>query len=192
MSEVTQILNALSRGESQAANDLLPLIYEELRKLAAQKMAQEQPGQTLQPTALVHEAFLRLVGPANADGFANRRHFFAAAAEAMRRILIDQARRKKAQPARAQSFDIGSLTLQSDPGPEAHLAVNEVLDELAQNDPECAELVKLRFYAGMSMPEAAQAMDQPLRSIERLWTFARAWFYQRLNRSFSPTCDGEL
>lgn len=182
MSEVTRILNALQQGEPQAAKDLLPLVYEELRKLAAQKMVREQLGQTLEPTALVHEAYLRLIGPGNAEGFANRRHFFAAAAEAMRRILIDQARHKNLMSSRLKLADIEGLILQRDPLPETQLAVNEVLDELAQKDPEAAELVKLRFYTGMSMPEAAQAMDQSLRSVERLWTYARAWLYQRLSQ----------
>lgn len=183
MSQVTQILDRVERGDSQAAEELLPLVYDELRKLAAQRLANERPGQTLQATALVHEAWLRLVGGAEAR-FANRPHFFAAAAEAIRRILIDRARRRgvreKAGFAERQELSESKIIFAVDPA--ELLSVNEVLNQLAAEDPSAADLVKLRYFVGMSMPEAAEALGLPLRSAERLWTFARAWLRHALDR----------
>jgi|ERR1051326_3168597 RNA polymerase sigma factor (TIGR02999 family) len=181
MSDVTQILERVEQGDGRAAEELLPLVYEELRKLAAHKMAQEQPGQTLQPTALVHEAWLRLIGPANTQ-FQGRGHFFAAAAEAMRRILIERARRKKV-------FEKGGFVTPEEctesklivTAPrEELLAIHEALARLEGEDAQAAALVKLRYFVGMSMPEAAEAMSMPLRSAERLWTFAKACLRQEI------------
>jgi RNA polymerase sigma factor (TIGR02999 family) len=177
MSDVTRILQAAEQGDPQAAEQLLPLVYEELRKLAAHKMAQEQPGQTLQPTALVHEAWLRLVGRDEQPQFQNRGHFFAAAAEAMRRILIERARRRKVLEKggfRTPEECTESKLVLGAPDDEL-LAVHEALDGLAAEDADAATLVKLRYFVGLSMPEAAEALRMPLRSVERLWSFARAW-----------------
>ena len=176
MSEVTRILQAVNAGEGQAAEQLLPLVYEELRKLAASKMAREAPGQTLQPTALVHEAWLRLAGEQQA-GWIGRAQFFAAAAEAMRRILIERARKRKAIK---HGADAGHEPLEEDhlemPAPtDEMLAVHEALDQLTALDAQAADLVKLRYFVGMTMPEAAAALGLPQRSAERLWTFAKAW-----------------
>jgi RNA polymerase sigma factor (TIGR02999 family) len=182
MNEVTQILNELERGEKQAANKLLPLVYDELRKLATQKLAQEKPGQTLQSTALVHEAYLRLVGPANVDGFASRCHFFGAAAEAMRRILVEGARRKGRlkHGCGHQRVDLESCCLVSAAPPLDLLALDEALSRLAETEPAKVELVKLRFFAGLTMPEAATALDISLATTERYWTFAKSWLYAEL------------
>jgi len=183
MSDVTRILDRVQHGDSQAAEELLPLVYGELRKLAAAKLAQEAPGQTLQATALVHEAWLRLGGSEEA-GFANRAHFFAAAAEAMRRILIERARRRavleKGGFAERQELTESKIVLAADP--IELMAVHEALDQLAEEDPTAADLVKLRYFVGMTMPEAADAMGLPLRNTERLWTFARAWLRDALQR----------
>jgi RNA polymerase sigma factor (TIGR02999 family) len=176
VSDVTRILEAAQQGDPRAAGELLPLVYDELRRMAAYKMAQEAPGQTLQPTALVHEAWLRLAGH-DSPGFQGRAHFFAAAAEAMRRILIETARRKHslkrgAAPEREELRD--SHLVQVVPTDEL-LAVNEALSLLAAEDPVSADLVKLRYFVGMTMEEAAAALGLPLRTAERLWTYARAW-----------------
>lgn len=175
MSDVTRILDRVQQGESKAAAELLPLVYEELRKLAARNMAHERPGHTLQPTALVHEAWVRLTE--KDCPWENRRHFFAAAAEAMRRILIERARRRKvlAKGGFAEPTEwTESKVAVSAPADEV-LAVHEALTGLAAEDAVAAELVKLRYFVGLSMPEAAEALGLPLRSAERLWTFARAW-----------------
>jgi RNA polymerase sigma factor (TIGR02999 family) len=186
MSDVTQILQRVERGDAHAAEDLLPLVYEELRKLAAHKMAQEQSGHTLQPTALVHEAWLRLGGKTDSLGsFRSRAHFFGAAAEAMRRILIERARRKQVLAKGGYAFPeecTESKLILTAPADEL-LAVNEALDRLAVEDAPAAQLVKLRYFVGMSMPEAAEAMNLPLRSAERLWTFARAWLRKEVRGS---------
>jgi len=178
---VTRILNAVGRGDAQAAEQLLPLVYDELRKLAAHKMASESPGQTLQPTALVHEAWLRLTGIQNAM-WEGRAHFFAAAAEAMRRILIENARRKLAQKRGMRShrveLDTVNAVVQADDA--TLLRINDALETLAQEDPPSAELVKLRFFVGMTNEEAARAMGVSERTAKRYWAFARAWLYQRL------------
>jgi RNA polymerase sigma factor (TIGR02999 family) len=183
MTEVTRILNSIEHGDAKAADALLPLVYQELRRLAAQKMAHEAPGHTLQPTALVHEAWLRLVGDASQE-WDNRGHFFAAAAESMRRILIENARRKHALK-RGEQLDRVSLetievAILADP--EALLLVNEALEKLEQEDKEAAELVKLRFFAGMTNEEAGHALGVSTRTAKRYWTFARAWLFRELRR----------
>jgi len=185
MSQVTQLLNAIDAGDSQAADQLLPLVYEELRKLAAAKMAQEQPGQTLQPTALVHEAWLRLVGTEEVR-FSGRGHFFAAAAEAMRRILIDRARQKHAlkRGAGAQRVDLDELEVAVQADDDTLLAVNEALEKLAKEDPDSAKFIQLRFFAGLTNDEAAQALGIPERTARRHWSFARAWLYRELRKQF--------
>src|SRR5437868_3574881 len=177
MSEVTRILDALEHGEPQAAEQLLPLVYDELRRLAAAKMAQEKPGQTLDATALVHEAYLRLTDVDGSPSWKSRSHFFAAAAEAMRRILVDRARRKSSQKRGGASLrvDIDQADLATAEQSEEILAVDEALDGLAAADPQAAQLVKLRYFAGMSIPEAAQVLDIAPRSADRLWSYARAW-----------------
>ncbi len=164
-------------GTNPAASELLTLVYEELRKLAAHKMAQEQAGHTLQATALVHEAWLRLVGNQQQARFQNRAHFFGAAAEAMRRILIERARRKLvlAKGGFAAQDELTESKLVLAAPPDEMLAINEALDRLAAEDRVAADLVKLRYFVGMSMPEAAEALGLPLRSAERLWSFAKTW-----------------
>ena len=183
MNEVTRILNAIERGDSAAAEELLPLVYQELRRLAAHKMAGEAGGHTLQATALVHEAWLRLV-EGSAQRFDNRGHFFAAAAEAMRRILVDHARRKKSLKRGSgealESFDESVIVLSAPP--DELLAVHEALDRLAAQDAPAAELVKLRYFVGMTMEEAASALNMAPRSTERLWTYARAWLKREIRQ----------
>jgi RNA polymerase sigma factor (TIGR02999 family) len=178
---VTQILDAVEAGDAQAAERLLPLLYDELRRLAAAKMAREAPGQTLQPTALVHEAWLRLID-GQAQHWQNRAHFFAAAAEAMRRILVERARRRKvlARGGFAHQTELTESALLAPAPDDELLAVHQALDKLEAEDARAAELVKLRYFAGLSMPEAAEALDLPLRSAERIWTFARAWLRHAL------------
>ena len=180
MSEVTQILTAIDQGQARAG-ELLPLVYEELRKLAAARMARESPGQTLQPTALVHEAWLRLVGDANPK-FDGRAHFFAAAAEAMRRILIDNARRKRAlrHGGGQARLDIQDLEIAAAEREDELLAVHEALEKLAAEDAGLAELVKLRFFVGFTNKEAAELLGVSEPTIERRWAFARAWLYQQI------------
>lgn len=186
MSDVTQLLDALQRGDSNAGEALLPLVYEELRKLAAHKMTGESPGHTLQPTALVHEAWLRLGGE-NQPRWENRRHFFAAAAEAMRRILIDRARRRQVRhkAGLAVAVELHESQLPEESSTSELLEVHEVLDTLARVDASAAELVKLRYFVGMSMTEASEVLGIPLRSAERLWAFARAWLHKALKPSSS-------
>jgi RNA polymerase sigma factor (TIGR02999 family) len=177
MSDVTQLLNAIELGNPAAAGQLLPLVYDELRKLAAQRLAQEKPGQTLQPTALVHEAYLRLVDVDNAQQWNGRGHFFAAAAEAMRRILIDQARRKCGQRrggARRRRELLDEHLVEA-PFSEELLDLDEALSRLAVADPQAAELVKLRVFAGMSVEEVAQLQGTSPRTVKRNWAYARAW-----------------
>ncbi len=187
MSDVTQILSAIEGGDAQAAERLLPLVYEELRKLAAQKMAQENPGQTLQATALVHEAFLRLVGSGPERKWQGRRHFFAAAAEAMRRILIESARRKKGikhgghlQRQDLLEQDLLESELTAVTPPDELLALDEALTRLAHDDPPVAELVKLRYFAGLTIDQAARTLDISARTANRYWTYARAYLHQEL------------
>src|SRR5215475_9678047 len=185
MKEVTRILSAIEQGDPHAAEQLLPLVYEELRKLAAQKLAQEKPGQTLQATALVHEAYLRLVAsPGRQSGepeqpWESRGHFFAAAAEAMRRILINHARdrgRQKRGGGR-QRVDLDRLALADQASDDQVLALDEALRRLEQHSPPCAQLVKLRFFTGLTMGEAAVALGIAVRTAHRYWAFARAWLY---------------
>ena len=177
MNEVTQILSDLARGDAHAAGQLLPLVYEELRKLAAARLAQEAPGNTLTATALVHEAYLRLVGPQGAARWDSRGHFFAAAAEAMRRILVDHARRKAAA---RHGGGLARLELEPDLAAareprEDLLALDEALDRLAVADPLKAEVVKLRYFAGLTLPETAAALGLSERTAGRHWAYARAW-----------------
>jgi RNA polymerase sigma factor (TIGR02999 family) len=182
MSAVTQILNAIEQGDPSAAGQLLPLVYDELRKLATQKLAQEKPGQTLQATALVHEAYLRLID-ADADQLWNgRSHFFAAAAEAMRRILIENARRKQAVKhgggLRRVNLDQGDALAEAPP--EDLLALDEALERLTRHDPRGAQLVKLHCFAGLTVEQAAEALGLSRSDGYRLWTFVRAWLHSQL------------
>jgi RNA polymerase sigma factor (TIGR02999 family) len=182
MTDVTRILSAIEAGDPHAAEQLLPLVYDELRRLAAAQMAGEKPGQTLQATALVHEAYVRLVGGDAARRWAGRGHFLAAAAEAMRHILVEVARRKGALKrgagrARAEFRD---ADLAVDEAPDEVLAVDEALAGLAAADPQAAELVKLRYFVGLSVPEAAEALGLTTRTAERLWAYARAWLRRAL------------
>ena len=182
MSEVTQILSAIEHGDAQAAGELLPLVYEELRRLAAHKMANEIPGQTLQPTALVHEAWLRLVGKDGHAQFKSRGHFFGAAAEAMRRILIENARRKQAQRhgGGQQRVDVQEIEIATEVKSDELLALNDALDKFAQLDPAKAELVKLRYFVGLTIEEAAEILGISQPTAKRHWTFARAWLYAEI------------
>lgn len=177
MSDATQILQRIEHGDRKAAEELLPLVYDELRKLAAEKMAHEKAGQTLQATALVHEAYIRLVDVEKAQCWNSRGHFFAAAAEAMRRILVEHAREKQRLKHGGDSHRIrlpdGDLI--ADDRVDEILRVHEALDALAHKDSEAAELVKLRFFAGLTLTEAAAALDIPRRTIDRLWVYAKAW-----------------
>jgi RNA polymerase sigma factor (TIGR02999 family) len=182
MSEVTRILTAIEQGDPHAAEQLLPLVYKELRKLAAQKLHQEKPGQTLQATALVHEAYVRLVDCKQVQGWDSRGHFFAAAAEAMRRILLNRARDKHrlkrgGDRRRVELNQIEDALSASD---YQLLAVDQAVDELAAEDATAASLVKLRFFAGLGMREAAASLGMSQRTAERLWAYARAWLYDRL------------
>jgi RNA polymerase sigma factor (TIGR02999 family) len=181
MSEVTRILSAIEQGEPHAADQLLPLVYDELRKLAAARLAQEQPGQTLQPTALVHEAYLRLVDVETAQHFNSKGHFFAAAAEAMRRILVDNARRKQSQKRGGGHARVDLDQFAASPeDPGDVLDIDAALEGLAGADPQAAELVKLRFFAGLTVPQAASALGISPRSADFLWAYARAWLLRFL------------
>jgi RNA polymerase sigma factor (TIGR02999 family) len=182
MENVTQILSAIEQGNPQAAEQLLPLVYEELRKLAAQKMARETPDQTLQATALVHEAYLRLVGGAAPVPWNSRGHFFAAAAEAMRRILIDRARHKQGQGQRPRQRrrELTDGDLLANPVSDDLLDLDEALSKLAQADPQAGELVKLRVFAGMTVEEIAQFQGVSPRTVKRSWAYARAWLGRAL------------
>jgi RNA polymerase sigma factor (TIGR02999 family) len=181
--DVTRLLDAAAAGDPKAAAELLPLVYDELRKLAAVRLAAEKPGQTLQATALVHEAYLRLVGgTAGEPGWDGRGHFFAAAAEAMRRILVDSARSRRSQRRGGQSArqSLDHLEAGVPASDDELLAVNEALDRLHQVDPAKAELVKLRYFAGMTIPEAAQALGVSVTTANRYWAYARAWLHEEL------------
>ena len=184
MSDVTRILEAIEQGDPKAADELLPLVYEELRKLAAHKMANEVSGHTLQPTALVHEAWLRLVGEAQ-PVFENRGHFFSAAAEAMRRILVENARRKHRlrHGGELKRVDFTDLDVAIAEDDDAVLAVSEALDRLTKLDPVAAELIKLRFFGGLSNVEAARVLGLAERTAKRTWAYARAWLYDELKRT---------
>jgi RNA polymerase sigma factor (TIGR02999 family) len=180
MTDVTRILSAIDGGDPHAPEQLLPLVYDELRKLAAAKLAQEKPGQTLQPTALVHEAYLRLVDAEQAQQWNSRGHFFAAAAEAMRRILVDRARHKASRKAGGGRVrcDLDALEIALPEIPEDLLALDEALSRLAAADKKSAELVHLRFFAGLPLPEAAQLLGISPRTADRMWAYARAWLHQ--------------
>jgi RNA polymerase sigma factor (TIGR02999 family) len=186
MQEISQVLEAIERGEPNAANDLLPLVYDELRKLAARKLAQEKPGQTLSATALVHEAYLRVIeggkeGSTRAGDpkWANGRHFFGAASEAMRRILVENARRKAREKhgggRRREHADLDGLSATD--SPEEVLALHDALDEFARHDPLKAKLVELRFFGGLTLEEAAACLDISLSTADRAWKYGRAWLY---------------
>jgi RNA polymerase sigma factor (TIGR02999 family) len=186
MSEVTRILSAMEQGDGHAAEQLLPLVYEELRKLAAQKLSHERPGQTLQATALVHEVYVRLVGAdvesVPAERWKGRQHFFGAAAEAMRHILIDNARKKRRDKHGGawRRIELNDEMPAPTAGSEDLLALDEALDKLSAEDPEAAAVVKLRYFAGLSVEEAAETLGMSRASAYRHWTFARAWLLQEL------------
>jgi len=182
MSDVTRILNALEQGDDKAVDKLLPAVYQELRQLAAQKLTAERPGHTLQATALVHEAYLRLIGTGD-QAFKNRRYFFGAAAEAMRRILIENARRKQRlrHGGGHRRIDLDRIDA-SDQEASGHiLALDEALKKLSQDDPQKAELVKLRYFAGLNLKEAADLLGISKSTADRYWSYARAWLFRELN-----------
>ena len=182
MNEVTRILGAVARGDAQAARELLPLVYDELRRLAAQKLAHESAGQTLQPTALVHEAYLRLVGDGEGPAWDGRKHFFAAAAEAMRRILIDNARRKRAEKRGGHQFrqELDPSEIAAPEVGEDVLALDEALERLAAADAPVAELVKLRYFGGLTVKQAAEVLGVSPRTADAYWAYARAWLLTEL------------
>lgn len=189
---VTQLLSAIEGGNSQAAGQLLPLVYEELRRIAAHKMANEKPGQTLQPTALVHEAWLKIAGT-NQQQWKGREHFFGAAAEAMRRILIDQARRKLAQK-RGGKIDPATLhesRIEMRAPSEEIVAVHDALDELARQEPATAEVVKLRYFTGLTSAETADVLELSLSTVERHWAYARAWLKRAIEESEHKSFSAE-
>ena len=191
MSELTEVLTAIERGEACTAGELLPLVYDELRHLAAHQLSHERPGQTLQATALVHEAWLRLAvptGPAgNGQLWNGRRHFFAAAADAMRRILIDRARRKgsRCHGGELRRVELDTTQIAAPLPDDQLLALDQALDELAEEDPTAAELVKLRFFVGLTHAQAAGMLGLSRSAADRIWVFARAWLFERVR--FSPT-----
>jgi RNA polymerase sigma factor (TIGR02999 family) len=184
MSDVTRILSDMDHGDPKAAEELLPLLYDELRKLAAQKMANEAPGQTLQPTALVHEAWLRLVGSGH-EHWNNRRHFFGAAAEAMRRILVEHARRKQRlkHGGGQRRLDLSQVDVAVASDDETVVAVSEAVEKLASHNPIGAEMIRLRFFAGLSNTEADELLGLPERTARRTWAYARAWLYDELKKT---------
>ena len=181
MSEVTRILTAIEDGDAHAAEELLPLVYEELRKLANARMASEPPGQTLQPTALVHEAWLKLMGSGR-DQWKNSRQFIAAAAEAMRRIMVDRARRKAAQKHGGQQMRIDreATDLALPATNENFLLVNEALNQLSEEDAQTAEIVKLRYFIGLTTKETAEALGESIDTVKRQWSYARAWLFRHI------------
>ena len=183
MSDVTRILNAIERGDATATDELLPLVYEELRLLAAQKLSHELPGHTLQATALVHEAYLRIIGDAP-QGWQNQGHFFAAAAEAMRRILVENARRKKRKKhgGGRKRVDMSALDVAVATDEETIILVNEALERFSAVDELGARLIKLRFFAGISNVQAAKMLGIPERTAKRTWAYARAWLYEEIQR----------
>jgi RNA polymerase sigma factor (TIGR02999 family) len=188
MNEVTHILSAIEQGDPHAAEQLLPLVYDELRRLAAQKLAREKPGQTLDATALVHEAYLRLVDVEEAQHWNSRGHFFAAAAEAMRRILVENARRKQSCKHGGQRQRIpleGALSASESPGDDL-VALDEALSRLAHEDPVKAELVKLRYFAGLSVEDAARALGISRATADRYWAYAKVWLYHVVSGEDKP------
>jgi RNA polymerase sigma factor (TIGR02999 family) len=184
VSDFTRILEAAQQGDPTAADQLLPLVYDELRRLAASRMANEAADHTLQPTALVHEAWLRLAGNDANVHFANRAHFFAAAVEAMRRILIERARRKGAEKRGGdwQRVDLDKVEIASDADDDTLLLVNEALEKLAGEDAKAAEIAKLRFFGGLTLEEAAQVLGVTSRTADRYWAFARVWLFDEMRQ----------
>jgi RNA polymerase sigma factor (TIGR02999 family) len=189
MADVTHILSEIELGDSAAADRLLPLVYDELRKLAAARVGRENPGQTLGATALVHEAYLRLVGPTDREPqqWEGRGHFFAAAAEAMRRLLVEQARRKKRlrHGGGRQRIDLDSQLCIPADGDDALIALDEALTQLAADEPQAAEVVKLRYFGGLTIEQTAAALQISVRTVNRHWTYARAWLYKQLGEADS-------
>jgi RNA polymerase sigma factor (TIGR02999 family) len=188
MSDVTRILSAIERGDPSAAEQLLPLVYDELRQLAAWKLAHEQPGQTLQATALVHEAYLRLVGGETPQRWDSRGHFFAACAEAMRRILVNRAQEKRClkRGGGRKRVDLDALAAVDDASDEDLIAIDEAIERLARESPVCAELVKLRFFAGLTLDETAVSLGLARRTADRYWAYARARLYEMLSDGPGP------
>lgn len=186
MSDVTRVLHQVQQGDAKAASELLPLVYEELRKLAVVRMANEKAGQTLQPTALVHEAWLKIAGGGH-EHFANRRHFFKAAATAMQQILVDIARRKQRlkHGANLVGEELHESRIAMSAPSEELLAVNDALAALALEDPQAAEVVRMRYFVGMTVPEIAAALDLAPRTVDRYWAFARAWLKRTIRSSLS-------
>jgi RNA polymerase sigma factor (TIGR02999 family) len=182
MGDVTQILGAMQKGDRQAAEQLLPLVYDELRRLAAQRISRENPGQTLQGTALVHEAYVRLVSREDAQQWDSRGHFFAAAAEAMRRILVEQARRKASvkHGGAVRRVNLDHLAMAASDQSDDLLALDEALGELERHDATAAKLVKLRYFAGLTHQQAAESLGISRRAADRYWALARAWLYKRI------------
>jgi RNA polymerase sigma factor (TIGR02999 family) len=191
MSDVTQLLSAMDAGDPRAADQLLPLVYEELRKLAAAKMAQEKPGQTLQATALVHEAWLRLAGPEQQKAWNSRGHFFGAAAEAMRRILVDRARQKARvrHGGGLERIDLAQVTIATEDSDDTVLAIHEALEKLALESPPKAEIVKLRYFTGLEHAEIAQVLGLSEPTVRRHWAYARSWLYAELKQKSSNSPD---
>ena len=185
--DLTQMLTAIERGEPCAAENLLPLVYEELRRVAAARLARERPGQTLQATALVHEAWLRVTSPGQPQ-WQGRRHFFGAAAQAMRRILVENARRKKRlrHGGELQRVDIAEVEVASPMPDDELLALDDALDKLAEVNPRAAELVKLCFFTGLTQEQAAEQIGVSVATAERTWTFARAWLFQEIKKDLNP------
>jgi len=186
---VTQILNALETGDSSRSEDLIPHVYQELRRLAAVRMAREQPGHTLQPTALVHEAYLRLVGAENSQHWNSRGHFFAAAAEAMRRVLVERARQKKAKKYGGDMVrvDLQHIDVAFQADDERLIEIDEAISRLSAKDEQAANLVKLRFFAGMTNAEAANSLGLAERTANRVWAYARAWLFTELSKPSGET-----
>jgi RNA polymerase sigma factor (TIGR02999 family) len=182
MNEVTRVLSAIAQGDPHAADQLLPLVYDELRRLAAQKLAQEKPGQTLQATALVHEAYVRLVGTGEAQSWDSRGHFFAAAAEAMRRILIDRAREKRSEKrgGTRKRLDIDAVDVAVQATPDQLLAIDDALAKLTRADPAAARLVELRYFGGLTVEESGKALGISTATAYRHWNYARAWLHSEL------------
>jgi RNA polymerase sigma factor (TIGR02999 family) len=182
MNHVTRILHAIEQGDSKATDKLLPLVYEELRRLAAQKLAREAPGQTLQPTALVHEAYIRLLG--HGQTWENQRHFFLAAAETMRRILVEKARRKQRNKhgGAYQRVNLDESLLSIEEPHEDILALNEALKQLSHEDTQVAEVVKLRYFAGLTLEQTSQILKISRRTVDRYWAYAKAWLFDKLQQ----------
>jgi len=187
MSDVTQLLSALEGGDPKASDQLLPLVYEELRKLAAARMAQERPGQTLQATALVHEAWLRLTGREQQTVWNSRGHFFGAAAEAMRRIMVDRARQKARirHGGQLQRVELEHVTVAVNDTDETVLAMNEALEKLALDSPQKAQIVKLHYFTGLEYSQIAEVLGVSLSTVERGWAYARSWLYREMKRNLS-------